>query len=149
MLMKVAQFEKLFREAASLDVDKNDLRRLSDFLRDKIRDLLEVAAKNAKFNGRDYMVSLDLPLTKGLQNSIKEFKKLDVALELLPVLEELRALPPIDITISEDVENILPEIAGGLVVAYARIIKELDPKVKNPETEHHERARRVFDLLIY
>ncbi len=148
MLMKVAQFEKLFREAASLDVDKNDLRRLSDFLRDKIRDLLEVAAKNAKFNGRDYMVSLDLPLTKGLQNSIKEFKKLDVALELLPVLEELRALPPIDITISEDVENILPEIAGGLVVAYARIIKELDPKVKNPETEHHERARRVFDLLI-
>ncbi len=148
MLMKVAQFERLFREAASLDVDKNDLRRLSDFLRDKIRDLLEVAAKNAKFNGRDYMVSLDLPLTKGLQNSIKEFKNLDVALELVPVLEELRALPPIDITISEDVENMLPEIAGGLVVAYARVIKELDPKVKNPETSHHERARRVFDLLI-
>ncbi len=148
MLMKVAQFERLFRQAASLDVDKNDLRRLSDFIRDKIRDLLEVAAKNAKFNGRDYIVSLDLPLTKGLQNSIKEFKKLDVALELVPVLEELRALPPIDITISEDVENMLPEIAGGLVVAYAKVIKELDPKVKNPETTHHERARRVFDLLI-
>ncbi len=148
MLMKVAQFERLFRQAASLDVDKNDLRRLSDFIRDKIRDLLEVAAKNAKFNGRDYLVSLDLPLTKGLQNSIKEFKKLDVALELVPVLDELRALPPIDIVISEDVENMLPEIAGGLVVAYARVIKELDPKVKNPETAHHERARRVFDLLI-
>ncbi len=148
MLMKVAQFERLFRKSASLDVDKNDLRRLSDFIRDKIRDLLEVAAKNAKFNGRDYLVSLDLPLTKGLQNSIKEFKKLDVALELLPVLEDLKALPPIDIIISEDVENILPEIAGGLVVAYAKTIRELDPKVKNPETSHHERARRVFDLLI-
>ncbi len=148
MLMKVAQFERLFRESASLDVDKNDLRRLSDFIRDKIKDLLEVAAKNAKFNGRDYLVSLDLPLTKGLQNSIKDFKKLDVALELLPVLEELRALPPIDIVISEDVENMLPEIAGGLVVAYAKVIRELDPKVKNPETSHHERARRVFDLLI-
>ncbi len=148
MLMKVAQFERLFRKSASLDVDKNDLRRLSDFIRDKIRDLLEVSAKNAKFNGRDYLVSLDLPLTKGLQNSIKEFKKLDVALELLPVLEDLKALPPIDIIISEDVENILPEIAGGLVVAYAKTIRELDPKVKNPETSHHERARRVFDLLI-
>ena len=36
MLMKVAEFERLFRQAAGLDVDKNDLKRVSDFLRDKL-----------------------------------------------------------------------------------------------------------------
>jgi len=34
------------------------------------------------------------------------------------------------------------------VVAYARVLKELDPALKNPQTEHHERAERVFNLLL-
>lgn len=33
MLMKVAEFERLFREAAGPDVDKDDLKSLSDFER--------------------------------------------------------------------------------------------------------------------
>jgi len=37
---------------------------------------------------------------------------------------------------------------GALVVAYARVLKELDPMLKNPQTEHHERAERVFNLLL-
>jgi hypothetical protein len=148
MLMKIAEFERLFREAAGLDVDKNDLKRLSDFLRDKLYDLLVVAERNAKQSGRDILFEPDLPVTKGLQETLKEFRNLGVALELKPVLEALSALPPLDLEVSEDVERLLPELAGALVVAYARVIRELDPKVKNPDTEHHERARRVFDLLL-
>ncbi|KGQ21006.1 DUF1931 family protein [Thermus filiformis] len=148
MLMKIAEFERLFREAASLDVDKNDLKRLSDFLRDKLYDLLVVAERNAKYNGRDILFEPDLPVTKGLQETLKEFRNMGVALELKPVLEALSALPPLDLEVSEDVKRLLPELAGALVVAYARVIRELDPKVKNPDTEHHERARRVFDLLL-
>ena len=61
MLMKVAEFERLFRQAAGLDVDKNDLKRVSDFLRDKLYDLLAVAERNAKYNGRDLIFEPDRP----------------------------------------------------------------------------------------
>ncbi|AEG33893.1 Domain of unknown function DUF1931 [Thermus thermophilus SG0.5JP17-16] len=148
MLMKVAEFEKLFRQAASLDVDKNDLKRLSDFLRNKLYDLLVVAERNAKFNGRDLILEPDLPITKGLQETLREFRQMDTTLELKPVLDALAALPPLDLEVAEDVRNLLPELAGALVVAYARVLKELDPALKNPQTEHHERAERVFNLLL-
>ena len=87
-------------------------------------------------------------MTKGLQETLHTFRKMGVSLELKPVLEALAALPPLDLEVSEDVRALLPERAGALVVAYARVIRELDPTVKNPDAEHHERARRVFDLLL-
>lgn len=40
-VMNVAKFERFFRLAASLDVDKGDLRRYNDFLDQKIYDLDE------------------------------------------------------------------------------------------------------------
>ena len=148
MLMKVAEFERLFRQAAGLDVDKNDLKRVSDFLRDKLYDLLAVAERNAKYNGRDLIFEPDLPIAKGLQETLQEFRRMDTALELKPVLDALAALPPLDLEVAEDVRNLLPELAGALVVAYARVLKELDPALKNPQMEHHERAERVFNLLL-
>ena len=148
MLMKVAEFERLFRQAAGLDVDKNDLKRVSDFLRDKLYDLLAVAERNAKYNGRDLIFEPDLPIAKGLQETLQEFRRMDTALELKPVLDALAALPPLDLEVAEDVRNLLPELAGALVVAYARVLKELDPARKNPQTEHHERAERVFNRLL-
>jgi Domain of unknown function (DUF1931) len=39
-VMAVAKFERFFRRAASLDVDKRDLKRYSDFINRKIYDLL-------------------------------------------------------------------------------------------------------------
>jgi len=52
-------------------VDKNDLKRLSDFLRNKIHDLLLVAEKNAKYNARDILFEPDLPIPKGLQETLQ------------------------------------------------------------------------------
>ncbi len=43
-LMAVDRFERLFREAAGLDVDKSDLRRLNDFVNQKTYDLLWLLA---------------------------------------------------------------------------------------------------------
>ncbi|GLV48389.1 hypothetical protein TJA_15450 [Thermus sp. LT1-2-5] len=146
--MKVAEFERLFRLAAGLDVDKNDLKRLSDFLRNKLYDLLVVAERNAKYNGRDLILEPDLPIPKGLQETLKEFRQMDTTLELKPVLDALAALPLLDLEVAEDVRQLLPELAGALVVAYARTLKELDPALKNPQPPHHERAERVFNLLL-
>ncbi len=132
MLMKIAEFEKLFRMAASLDVDKDDLKRLSEFLRNKLYDLLVVAERNAKYNGRDLIFEPDLPITKGLQETLKEFRRMDTTLELKPVLDALAALPPLDLEVAEDVRNLLPELAGALVVAYARCSRSWTPPSRTP-----------------
>ncbi|CBG75416.1 conserved hypothetical protein [Streptomyces scabiei 87.22] len=62
-VMSIARFEKFFRAAAGLDVDKNDLKRYSDFVDAKLYDLLTVAQATAKANGRDVIRTCDLPIT--------------------------------------------------------------------------------------
>ena len=45
-------------------------------------------------------------------------------------------------------ERTVLEIAGGISVALSRTFKIIDPKLKNPRTEHWERSQRLFDLLL-
>ena len=148
MIMRAHRFERLFRQAASLDVDKDDLKRLSNFLGKKIYDLLVVAERNAKYNARDVVYAPDVPVTRGLAEAVRAFEQVDVAPELEPVLEHLAGLPPLDLEVGEEVRALLPKLAGALVVAAARVLRELDPDVKNPRAEHWERLERVFDQLI-
>ena len=76
-VMAIAKFERFFRLAAGLDVDKSDLKRYSDFVNDKLYDLLLRAQAAAKANGRDVIEPHDLPITKGLQERIHEFRRID------------------------------------------------------------------------
>jgi hypothetical protein len=147
-VMSVAKFERFFRIAAGLRVDKQDLKRYNDFINQKIYDLLLRGEAAAKANARVIMEPFDLPITKGLQESIHEFEKLDEEIELRPILDELTARPPLDLAYGEDVEDRLPGIAGGLSVALARTFKIIDPDLKNPATEHWRRSFQVFDLLM-
>lgn len=147
-LMNVAKFERFFRVAAGLDVDKDDLRRYSDFVNQKIYDLLIRGQANAKANGRDVIQPSDLPVTKGLQERIHEFRKIDQELELQPVLDELTARPPLDMAFADETEQELPRIAGGLSVALARTFKILEPELKNPQTMHWDRAFGVFNVML-
>lgn len=147
-VLGVTRFEQFFRAAAGLDVDKNDLKRYSDFVSRKLRDLLIAAEGNARANGRDVILHRDLPLTGGLQQTVHEFRRLDQEVELEPILETLAAHPPLDLTLGDETEQRLPEICGGLSLALARAMTIIDPGVKLPHGEHWERAFRVFDLLI-
>lgn len=147
-LMGTSRFERLFRAAAGLDVDKDDLKRYSDFVNQKLYDLLLVGQAAAKANGRDVIEPWDLPITKGLEESIDEFKGLEEGLELRPILEQLASLPPLHLDYSVETEERFPEIVGGLSLALARTFRVLDPEVKNPQTKHWERAFRIFDLLL-
>jgi hypothetical protein len=146
--MAVSKFERFFRIAADLDVDKDDLKRHNDFIGEQLYDLLLMAQGNAKANDRDIIEWRDLPLTKGLQESIHQFRRLDEDIELKPVLEQLATWPPLDVTLSEDAESRLPEVVGGLSLAVGRTIKIIDPEVRNPGSEHWERTFRIFDLLL-
>lgn len=147
-VMTVSKFERFFRVAAGLDVDKNDLGRYNDFVNHKTYDLLVRGRAVAKENGRDIIQPSDLPITKGLQESIHQFRKLDEAIELRSILQAIAELPPLDVTYSYDTEERLPGIVGGLSVALARTFTIIDPTLKNPQTRHWERAFRIFDLLL-
>ena len=147
-VMAIAKFERFFRLAASLDVDKSDLKRYGDFVNDKIYDLLLRAQAAAKANGRDVIEPHDLPITKGLQERIHEFRRIDEQIELQPILDQLAARPPLDLAYSEETESRFPEIAGGISVALAHSFKVIDPDLKNPQTKHWECVLRIFDLLL-
>ncbi len=147
-VMAIAKFERFFRLAAGLDVDKSDLKRYSDFVNDKIYDLLLRAQAAAKANGRDVIEPHDLPITKGLQERIHEFRRIDEQIELQPILDQLAARPPLDLAYSEETEARFPEIAGGISVALAHSFKVIDPDLKNPQTKHWECVLRIFDLLL-
>jgi hypothetical protein len=147
-VMSVAKFERFFRIAAGLDVDKQDLKRYSDFINHKIYDLLLRAEAIAKANGRVIIEPIDLPITKGLQERIHEFDNIDEQIELRPILDQLAARPPLDLAYAEDTEDRLPEVVGGLSVALARAFKIIDGELKNPATRHWQQCFRIFDLLI-
>ncbi|MDN8618084.1 DUF1931 family protein [Variovorax ginsengisoli] len=144
----ISRFERLFRQAAGLDIDKNDLRRHDEFVNRKIHDLLQRACAIAKANGRDVVLPCDLPVTGGLQHCIHEFRALDEDVEVRPILDQLAKLPQLELAFSDEVADGLPDLAGGLTFALARSLKIVDPDLKNPRTAEWDRAFALFDLLI-
>jgi hypothetical protein len=142
------QIERFFRAAAELDVDKEDIRRYYDFVDQKVADLLLMAQRTAKANGRIRVEPRDLPITKGLQESIHAFEALDLDIGLEPILGRAVPEPPLDLAYSDEVEARLPAIAGGLSLAVARTFKIIDPQTKHPATQQWERAFQIFNLLL-
>ena len=144
----IAKLERLFRVAAQLDVDKNDLQRYTDFVNQKIHDLLLRGEAAAKANGRDIIQPHDLPITKGLQECIHEFRRISQDIDLQPLLERLAARPPLDMGVSDETDAELPRIFGGVSVALARTFNIIEPDLKNPQTRHWEQAMGIFNLLL-
>jgi uncharacterized protein DUF1931 len=146
--MSVTKLERFFRAASGIDVDKDDVKRYSDFIHAKLYDLLVMAEATAKANGRDIIQPWDLPITKGLQERIHQFVKLDEAIELQPILDRLAEAPQLDLAIDDDTVQRLPLVAGGLSVALACSFGIIEPRLENPSTEHWRRAFSLFDLLL-
>lgn len=148
-LMNIAKFERFFRRAAGLDIDKEDLRRYDAFVHQKAYDLLLRGEANANANGRDVIQPSDLPITKGLQESVHGYRRInDEQLDVASIMRQLTKLPQLDLAYSEETTAKLPEIIGGLSFALARCFKVLHPDLKNPQTRHWEAAYQVFDLLL-
>lgn len=111
-------------------------------------DLLIIGQAKAKANGRDVIEPHDLPVTKGLQECIQRFRKLDQEIGLEPILEDLAARPQLDLALSEETQEDLAEVAGGIGLALASIFPIIDPNMRNPQTAQWERVFRIFDLLL-
>jgi hypothetical protein len=144
----ISKLERLFRLAAQLDVDKSDLQRYTNFVNQKIYDLLLRGEAAAKANGRDIIQPYDLPITKGLQERVHEFKRINAEIDLQSVLEYLAKEPPLDLAYSDETEAELPHIFGGVSVALARTFKVIEPDLRNPQTKHWEQAMGIFNLLL-
>src|SRR3981189_1556498 len=139
-VMSVAKFERFFRIAAGLDVDKQDLKRYSDFINQKIYDLLLRGQGAGKGRGRAIREPFDLPITKGLQESIHQFRKIDEQIELRPILDQITLQPPLNLAYGEETEARLPEVVGGLSLALARAFQIIDGRLKNTHTAHGQRG---------
>jgi hypothetical protein len=94
-VMGFTKFERFFRAAGGVDVDRDDIKRYLDFVNDALYDLLLIGQATAKANVRDVILPCDLPVTKGLQESVHAFERLEEEIELRPILESLAARPPL------------------------------------------------------
>jgi hypothetical protein len=113
-----------------------------------VRDLVVRAEAIAKANGRDMIMPHDIPITGGLQERMHEFRRIDAEIGLETELDRMVKRPPTDLDYFEDTEGEFVWIAGGLALALACSFRILDPDLKNPMTEHWERATALHDLLL-
>ncbi|MGP7999048.1 MAG: DUF1931 family protein [Streptosporangiaceae bacterium] len=147
-VMGVTKFERFFRAAGEVSVDRDDIQRYLDFVNDVLYDLLIIGQATAKANLRDVIQPWDLPVTKGLQESTHAFERLDEDIELQPILESLAARPPLDMALDLDTEARLPPLFGGISVALARTFRLLDADVKAVHTVQWDRTFQLFRQLI-
>jgi hypothetical protein len=147
-VMGFTKFERFFRVAGGVDVDRDDVKRYLDFVNDAIYDLLIIGQATAKANVRDVVLPWDLPVTKGLQESMHRFEGIDEEIELRPILDDLAARPPLDAVLSDDTQARLPLIFGGVSVALARMFKLIDAEQRAVHSQDWERAFSLFRLLI-
>ncbi|AEA25639.1 Domain of unknown function DUF1931 [Pseudonocardia dioxanivorans CB1190] len=141
-------FERFFREVGGLNIDKQDIRRYRQFVDEMIDDIAITGRNAAKRNGRDVIAPADLPITKGIQERMREFDKLDVAPDVRELLRSDMRRPPSDVTFGEDTEDLLPELFGGMSVALARSFKVIDPRLVHPRTEQWEQTFQLFRLIF-
>jgi hypothetical protein len=147
-VMGFVKFERFFRVAGGVTVDRDDVKRYLDFVNDTLYDLLLIGQAAAKANARDIIGPWDLPITRGLQESMHQFERIEEEIELRPVLESLAAHPPLDAALSEETEGRLPVIIGGVSIALARTFKIVDAEMKAVHTQEWERTFSLFRLLI-
>jgi hypothetical protein len=142
------QFERLFREAGGVDVDRDDVKRYLDFVNDAIYDLLTTARATARANARDIIEPQDLPVTRGLQEAVRDYQKISQDVELDPILAEIAARPPLDISLSDETASGLPALFGGISVQLARLFRLTNGQHRTVHTREWDRAFAAFRLLV-
>jgi len=107
-----------------------------------------VGVRNASYNNRDIMMEPDLPLTKGILEHLKDFRRYEEVIDLKPILDHLASYPPLERPLSLEVEAMLPEIVGALAMLAGQAMKIIDPEVKNPGGDLWDRVLCLMELLL-
>jgi hypothetical protein len=113
-----------------------------------LNDLLVIGVRNASYNNRDIVMEPDLPLTKGILDHIRVFRRYEEEIDLKPILDHLATYPPLERTLSLDVEAMLPDLVGTLAMLAGQAMKIIDPEVKNPGGDLWDRVLCLMELLL-
>ena len=148
MIIGYNRLKEFLRRSAGLDIDKSDMKRLTDLIGKKLNDLLVIGVRNASYNNRDIIMEPDLPLTKGFLEHMQDFRRYEESIELKPILDHLATYPPLDRALSLEVEAMLPELAGTLAMLAGHAMKIIDPDVKNPRGDMWEKVLCLMELLL-
>jgi Domain of unknown function (DUF1931) len=148
MIMGYHRLKEFLRRSAGLDIDKSDMERLTELIARKLNDLLVIGVRNAGYNSRDIIMEPDLPLTKGVLEHLKDFRRYEESIDLKPILDHLATYPPLKYPLSLEVEAMLPELVGTLAMLAGQAMKIIDPEVKNPGSEMWERVLRLMELIL-
>jgi Domain of unknown function (DUF1931) len=140
--------KEFLRRSASVDIDKSDMKRLSDLIGGKLYDLLVIGVRNASYNDRDVIMEPDLPLTKAFLERMQDFRRYDEQIGLKEIFEQLAGYPPLERALSADVEAMLPAIVGTLAMLAGETMKVIDPDVKNPDNAMWDRVFTLMDVLL-
>jgi hypothetical protein len=144
----IPEVQRFFRAAGNVDIDKADVGRFRTFVDEKVDDIAIAGRDAARWNNRDVIAPQDLPITKGLQERMREFGKLEEAADLREWLRGTLRRPPGDVTFGEETEDVLTEVFGGISIALARSFRIIDPEVKNPASQHWDRVFELFRLTL-
>jgi len=142
------KLEALFRKAASLDIHKEHAKEITDFVGKKVYDLLLAAEFSTNMNGRDVIWESDLPITKGFQEAIIEFRKLEEELPIEDIIEQLTHYPVLKYELSPEVEAKLPEITGTMLVIMAKVMRHLDDEPRTVNEKLIEKSKQILDLTL-
>jgi hypothetical protein len=148
MIIGYTRLKAFLHRSAGLDIDKSDMERLTDLIGRKLNDLLVIGVRNARYNNRDIIMEPDLPLTKGILEHMKDFRRYEESIDLKPILDHLAVYPPLQRPLSIEVEARLPELVGTLCLLAGQAMKIIDPEVKNPDSEMWERLVRLMELML-
>jgi Domain of unknown function (DUF1931) len=148
MVLGYTRLKAFLRRSAGLDLDKSDAERLTELIGRKLNDLLVIGVRNASYNQRDLVMEPDLPLTKGMLEHLQEFRRDKEALDLQPILDHLATYPPLERSLSLEVEAMLPDLVGTLAMLAGQAMKIIDPAVKNPDSELWDRVRGLMELQL-
>jgi len=142
------KLEALFRKAASLDIHKEHAKEITDFVGKKVYDLLLAAEFSTNMNGRDVIWESDLPITKGLQEAIIEFRKLEEELPIEDIIEQLTHYPVLKYELSPEVEAKLPEITGTMLVIMAKVMRYIDDEPRAVNEKLIQKSKQILDLTL-
>jgi hypothetical protein len=146
-VMGFTKFERFFRAAAEVRVDRDDTKRYLDFVNDVLYDMLLAGQATAKANARDIIEPRDLPVTAGLQQCLHQFERIDEDIELRPILDDLAARPPL-LELSEASQTRLPLLFGAVSVALARVFRIVDAELSAVHAAEWEHAFRILRVLV-
>jgi hypothetical protein len=142
------KLEALFRKVASIDIKKGHAKDIIDVIETKLVDLLIAAERNANMNGRDVIWESDLPITKGLQETMITLKDINNEIGIHDFLESVTSIPSLKYPLTLELEEKLHIVTGTLLVVMAKIIKEIDNNDRALDHETISRTKKIMDLTL-